>query len=61
MEAWTPILIKTELHNSIPPELVPRYDPVYVAYYNEFNAGRLHTHEVPINEFRKNPAKYTIS
>jgi acetyl esterase/lipase len=49
------------LHNSIPPELVPRYDPVYVAYYNAFNAGRLHTHEVPIEEFRKNPSKYTIS
>ena len=49
------------LHNSIPPELVPRYDPIYVSYYNSFNAGRLHTHEVPIEEFRKNPARYTIS
>ncbi|KAJ9491000.1 hypothetical protein VN97_g2245 [Penicillium thymicola] len=49
------------LHNSIPPELLPRYDPTYVAYYNAFNAGRLHTHEIPIVEFRKNPARYTIS
>lgn len=49
------------LHNSIPPELLPRYDPTYVAYYNAFNAGRLHTHEIPIEEFRKNPARYTIS
>lgn len=49
------------LHNSIPPELLPRYDPIYVAYYNAFNAGRLHTHEIPIEEFRKNPARYTIS
>ncbi|CAG8024478.1 unnamed protein product [Penicillium salamii] len=55
-----PTLIQP-LHNSIPPELVPRYDPVYVAYYNAFNAGRLHTHEVPIEEFRKNPARYTIA
>jgi len=53
--------IAQPLHNSIPPELVSRYDPVYVAYYNAFNAGRLHTHEVPIEDFRKNPAKYTIS
>lgn len=49
------------LHNSIPPELLPRYDPVYVSYYNSFNAGRLNTHEVPIEEFRKNPSCYTIS
>ncbi|CAI7617614.1 unnamed protein product [Penicillium bialowiezense] len=49
------------LHNSIPLELVPRFDPVYVTYYNAFNAGRLHTHEIPIEEYRKNPARYTIS
>lgn len=49
------------LHNSIPSELLPRFDPVYVDYYNKYNAGRLHTHEVPIEEFRKDPARYTIS
>lgn len=49
------------LHNSIPPELVHRLDPVYVEYYNRFNLGRIHTHEVPIEEYRKNPARYTIS
>ncbi|KAJ5258495.1 hypothetical protein N7524_010051 [Penicillium chrysogenum] len=49
------------LHNSIPPELLPRYDPIYVEYYNKFNAGRLHTHEIPIEEFHKNPARYAIS
>ncbi|KXG54373.1 Alpha/beta hydrolase fold-3 [Penicillium griseofulvum] len=54
-------IIAQPLHNSIPPELLPRYDPIYVAYYNAFNAGRLHTHEVPIEEFRKHPARYTIS
>lgn len=53
--------IHQPLHNSIPPELIPRFDPVYVEYYNKYNAGRLHTHEVPIEEFRKNPARYTIS
>ncbi|KAL5341469.1 alpha/beta hydrolase fold-domain-containing protein [Aspergillus crustosus] len=46
------------LHNSIPPELLPRFDPVYVEHYNKYNAGRLHTHEVPIEAFRKDPAKY---
>lgn len=48
------------LHNSIPPELIGRYDPVYVKYYNKYNAGRLHTHQVPIEDFRKNPAHYLI-
>ncbi|KAI9370667.1 alpha/beta hydrolase fold-domain-containing protein [Aspergillus egyptiacus] len=46
------------LHNSIPPELLPRFDAVYVEHYNKYNAGRLHTHEVPIEAFRKNPSKY---
>lgn len=49
------------LHNAIPNELVSRFDPVYVNYYNTYNAGRLHTHEVPIEEYRKDPARYTIS
>jgi acetyl esterase/lipase len=49
------------LHNSIPAELLPRFDPVYVEHYNKHNAGRLHTHEVPIEEFRKNPVKYITS
>ncbi|KAG2418988.1 hypothetical protein HFD88_002092 [Aspergillus terreus] len=53
-----PKVIIQPLHNSIPPELLPRFDPVYVEHYNKYNAGRLHTHEVPIEEFRKNPAKY---
>ncbi|KAJ5092561.1 hypothetical protein NUU61_007431 [Penicillium alfredii] len=49
------------LHNSIPPELLPWFDPIYVEYYNQYNVGRLYTHEAPIEEFRRNPAKYTIS
>lgn len=49
------------LHNSIPSELLPRFDPFYVECYNKYNAGRLHTHEVPIEDFRKDPTKYTIS
>lgn len=61
LEAFRVPTITQPLHNSIPPELVPRFDPVYVAYYNAFSAGRLHTHEVPIEEFRKNPARYTIA
>ncbi|KAJ5772410.1 esterase, partial [Penicillium odoratum] len=42
-------------------ELINRYDPVYVEHYNKYNAGRLHTHEVPIDELRQNPARYLIS
>ncbi|KAL3449298.1 alpha/beta hydrolase fold-domain-containing protein [Aspergillus insuetus] len=53
-----PAFIVQPLHNSIPPQLLPRFDPVYVEYYNKYNAGRLHTHEVPIEAFRKDPAKY---
>lgn len=49
------------LYNSIPPELVSRFDPIYVKYYNTYNAGRLHTHEVPIEDFRKDPSRYTIA
>lgn len=48
-------------HNSITPELLPRFDPIYAQNYNKFNVGRLHTHEIPIEEFRKDPARYTIS
>ncbi|OGE48650.1 hypothetical protein PENARI_c027G06881 [Penicillium arizonense] len=61
LHAFHVSMITQPLHNSIPPELLPRYDPVYVEYYNKYNAGRLHTHEVPIEEFRKNPGRYTIS
>lgn len=53
-----PGFVVQPLHNSIPPDLLPRFDPVYVEYYNKYNAGRLHTHEVPIEVFRKDPAKY---
>ncbi|KAL4989459.1 alpha/beta hydrolase fold-domain-containing protein [Aspergillus falconensis] len=53
-----PAFLVQPLHNSIPVELLPRFDPVYVEYYNKYNAGRLHTHEVPIEAFRKDPTKY---
>ncbi|KAL2007522.1 hypothetical protein VTN00DRAFT_8960 [Thermoascus crustaceus] len=56
-----PVVIHQPLHSSIPPELISRFDPVYVEHYNKYNTGRLHTHEVPIEDYRKNPAKYTIS
>lgn len=56
-----PRILLQPLHNSIPSELLPRFDPVYVEHYNKYNAGRLHTHEVPIEDFRKNPAKYAIA
>ncbi|EAW08857.1 alpha/beta hydrolase [Aspergillus clavatus NRRL 1] len=56
-----PRFITQPYHNSIPLELLPRFDPVYVEHYNKYNVGRLHTHEVPIEDYRRNPAKYVIS
>ncbi|KAF7717895.1 Alpha/beta hydrolase fold-3 domain-containing protein [Penicillium ucsense] len=58
---WRSPLIFQPLHNSIPPELLLRFDPIFVEYYNKYNAGRLHTHEVPIDDFRRSPARYMIS
>ena len=58
LHSFRPRTLIQPLHNSIPPELLPRFDPVYVEHHNKYNAGRLHTHEVPIEEFRKNPAKF---
>lgn len=52
--------ITQPLLNAIPDELVSRFDPVYVEYYNKYNAGRLATHQVDIREYRANPLKYTI-
>jgi acetyl esterase/lipase len=61
LHRWRAQNILQPLHNSIPAELLYRFDPDYIIFYNKHNAGRLHTHEVPIEEFRKNPARYTIS
>jgi acetyl esterase/lipase len=61
LRSLRPVDLIQPLHNSIPKELLPRFDPVYVEYYNKNNAGRLHTHEVPIEEYRKNPAEYATS
>lgn len=54
------VLISKPLLNSIPDELVHRFEPAYVKYYNKYSAGRLATHQVPIEDYRKDPAKYTI-
>ncbi len=49
------------LVNSIPESLLPRFDPQYVDLYNKHNAGRLNTHQIPIEEYRADPSKYIIS
>lgn len=53
-----PARIAQPLINSIPQDLLPRFDPVFAKYYQHYQAGRFATHQVPIEEFRKNPAKY---
>lgn len=53
-------LITQPLLNAIPDDLTDRLDPVYVEYYNKYNAGRLHTHQIPIETFRANPLQYVI-
>jgi hypothetical protein len=57
----TPALITQPLLNSIPPELEARFEPTYVEYYNKYSAGRLATHQVPIEDYRADPIKYTIA
>lgn len=49
------------LHNSIPDHLAPNFEPAFLEYYNKYTAGRLATHQVPIEKFRADPAKYTIT
>jgi hypothetical protein len=46
--------------NSIPDELISRFETSYVEYYNKYSVGRLATHQIPIEEYRRDPAKYTI-
>lgn len=58
---FKPALAELPLLNSIPENLLPRFDQNYVKYYNKYSAGRLATHQVPIEEYRKNPEKYTIA
>ncbi|PQE24116.1 esterase protein [Rutstroemia sp. NJR-2017a BVV2] len=45
---------------TIPPNLLPRFDPIFAAYHAHYSAGRLATHQIPIEEMRKNPQKYLI-
>lgn len=47
--------------NSILKNLLSRYDPVFVEYDNKYSVGCLQTHQIPIEEARNNPSKYTIS
>ncbi|KAB8303632.1 hypothetical protein EYC80_005028 [Monilinia laxa] len=47
--------------NSIPPDLLPRFDPVFAKYHAHYSAGRLATHQIPIQDYRANPRKYNIA
>lgn len=62
MATTTPAIdVCPPLMNSIPENLLPRYDPKYVELYNKYNVGRPNTHQVPIEDYRANPSKYIIS
>jgi acetyl esterase/lipase len=62
MATTTPAVnVHQPLLNSIPESLLPRFDLTYVELYNKHNAGRLATHQVPIQEYRANPSKYIVS
>ncbi|KAK9775639.1 putative Esterase [Seiridium cardinale] len=56
-----PIIIEQPLINSIPPELEAHFDPVFVEYYCKYNAGRIATHQIPIEHYRRDPLKYTTA
>jgi acetyl esterase/lipase len=49
------------LLNSIPENLISRFEPTYVEYWNKYNVGRLATHQVPIEDYLADPLKYTIA
>lgn len=55
-----PVIIEKPLINCIPEELRHRFDPTFVEYHSKYNAGRLVTHQVPIEDVRKDPSKYAI-
>lgn len=57
----TPVLITQPLLNSIPDNLISRFEPTYVEYWNKYNVGRLATHQIPIEAYRADPLKYTIA
>lgn len=57
----TTSIISQPLLNSIPENLISRFEPTYVEYWNKYNAGRLTTHQVPIEAYRSDPLKYTIA
>ncbi|EXJ92513.1 hypothetical protein A1O3_01065 [Capronia epimyces CBS 606.96] len=60
-ESLKHVEIQQPLLNSIPAHLVPHFEPTYVQYYNKYSAGRLATHQVPIESYRADPLKYTIA
>lgn len=57
------VLSEQPLLNSIPPELVDRFEPSFVKYWNRYNAGRLNhlsPVDVPFEKFRADPMKYLV-
>ncbi|OMP83722.1 AB hydrolase superfamily protein [Diplodia seriata] len=53
--------VELPMLNAIPAHLVDRFDPAFVQQHNKYQLGRLHTHQIPIEWVRANPAKYAIS
>ncbi|APA05881.1 hypothetical protein SS1G_01731 [Sclerotinia sclerotiorum 1980 UF-70] len=57
---FKPATISQPLINSIPPDLLPRFDPVFAKYHTHYSAGRLSIYQIPLKELRTNPRKYSI-
>lgn len=58
---FKPAALSQPLMNSIPHDLLSRFDPVFARYHAHYSAGRLATHQIPIEEYRANPCKYNIT
>ncbi|CDK28046.1 unnamed protein product [Kuraishia capsulata CBS 1993] len=57
----SPIIVPPPINQINPKYVEAGMEPKFVELYNKYNVGRLATHQVPIEEYRKDPMKYTIA
>ena len=53
--------VEVELLNTIAPQYLKGLDPLFVEYYNKYQVGRLHTHQMPVDIAKRDFAKYNIT